>query len=415
MMVWISSMKTTTLPLGAAHLVLEPEELLGEGAAQLGAGHHAGHVDLDHGPLGPRAAALQQPLGDPLDDGGLAHARARRPAAGCWCAACRGRRWPPRPRARARPAGRACRAAASSVRLRPSCESQGNSLRVEGVAAERGAARGCGRGARGPGVGRAAGRRRPAGRPRSRLRSLLGGGSTRGLAEASPSVRVAWPGRAGARPAARRAARARRDRAPAGPAVLARQAVGEEADGLGAEPARVDAAGGRAAGGRSRPAPRLMAAEQVEAVDLAAAGPGGERAGLVAEVAGQPLVLARLAGHHRQDPVLVDPLLAQQDLGAVGHGEEGQELMGAGERLVHAPRDVLRLAEDLQELHRLDGKGHVPARFRYRAQPVNISADLPDRWAADHRGGDGVGVGGTPVQAEPRAGLQAVRCVADPG
>ena len=34
-------------PLGAPHLVLDPAQLLGEGAAQLGAREHAGHVQLD--------------------------------------------------------------------------------------------------------------------------------------------------------------------------------------------------------------------------------------------------------------------------------------------------------------------------------------------------------------------------------
>ena len=61
-------------PAGPPHLLLDAEELLRERAAQLRAGHHAGHVELDQDPVAPRAGRGAQPLGDPLDDGGLADA-----------------------------------------------------------------------------------------------------------------------------------------------------------------------------------------------------------------------------------------------------------------------------------------------------------------------------------------------------
>ena len=46
-------------PLGAPHLVLDAAELLGEGAAQLGAGEHAGHVELHQHAAGSPWASIR--------------------------------------------------------------------------------------------------------------------------------------------------------------------------------------------------------------------------------------------------------------------------------------------------------------------------------------------------------------------
>ena len=65
-------MKTTTRPGGAPNLLLDAEELLGERAAQLGAGEDARHVELDDH---ARRALAEQALGHALHDGRLADAR----------------------------------------------------------------------------------------------------------------------------------------------------------------------------------------------------------------------------------------------------------------------------------------------------------------------------------------------------
>ena len=98
--------------------------------------------------------------------------------------------------------------------------------------------------------------------------------------------------------------------------------------------------------------------EQVEAVHLVGPDALGHVAGALAQVALDPLRLLGGAGHGEQDPVLVDAAVAQEHLGAVRHGEEGEELVRAGELLVDAPCNVLGFGEDLQELRRLDDRAH---------------------------------------------------------
>ena len=74
MIVWISSMKTTTRARGAPDLLLDAEELLGEGAAELRARRRRSPCRSRRRPAS-RAAPCEEPLRDPLDDGGLADAR----------------------------------------------------------------------------------------------------------------------------------------------------------------------------------------------------------------------------------------------------------------------------------------------------------------------------------------------------
>ena len=172
---------------------------------------------------------------------------------------------------RSRPtSGSSLPAAASSVRLRPSCESQGNS-RGSRAWRERGApSAGRGRGRRG---GPAAARPRPDGRDR---------GPAPSAADSSSSASSASSGERGRRRARRLGGAARggagRHRHRADLLVLARQAVGEERDGLGAQPARIDAAGGQQLVGAAGPLAG-HGGQQVEAVDLRGAGPLGQRCG----------------------------------------------------------------------------------------------------------------------------------------
>ena len=189
MMVWTSSMKTTTRPSARLHLLLDAEELLRERAAQLRPPPPRWPCRARPGfpvaPAGP-GRVWRSRWAISLHDGGLSDARLAHEAAGCWCGACRGRRWPPRPRARGPTSGSSLPAAASSVRFRPSWESQGKSFGSSAYAERSGGARGRGRGGRHLGGGD---RARAAGAaPSPRLRGGLGAS---GPAE-PPSPR-GWP------------------------------------------------------------------------------------------------------------------------------------------------------------------------------------------------------------------------------
>ncbi len=278
-------------------------------------------------------------------------------------------------------------AAASSVRLRPSCDSQGN---VGGV--EREGRAGAGRGRRGGGRGGAGGR------PRGEVEHP----GLRTVVLDRLALEVGLDGLVAERRG--RAARGR-GRRPVGrlghapqPPGHARRVVGERDV---AERRQLQAAGGEQLVRRALAHPG-HGDEQVDAVGLVGPQPLGDLAGPLAEVALEALRFLRRARHGEQDPVLVDAALAQQHLGPVGNHEECEEEVSAGEALVHVPRDVARLGEDLGELHRLDD-GHWPARCdigrirsiirRVRATPApqsrprsrNWSSSSPRKWPTSWR------------------------------
>ena len=163
-----------------------------------------------------------------------------------------------------------------------------------------------------------------------------------------------------------------------------------------AERRQLQAAGGEQLVGRALADPG-HGDEEVDAVGLVGPQSLGHLPGPLAEIALEPLRLLRRAGHGEEDPVLVDAPLPQEHLGPVGNHEECQEEVGAGEALVHVPRDVARLREDLGELHRLDD-GHWPARcdigpigsiirrVRYagtrqsRPRSLSCSSSSPRKW-----------------------------------
>ena len=140
----------------------------------------------------------------------------------------------------------------------------------------------------------------------------------------------------------------------------ARHAAREVGEGHVAQRRHLKPAGGQQLVGGGGPHP-AHGDEQVEAVHLRGADPARHLARALAQVALDAVGLLRLLAHGGQDPVLVHAAVAQEELGAVGHGEEGEELVRAGELLVHAARDVLGLGQHLRELHRLEdwGGGHA--------------------------------------------------------
>ena len=241
--------------------------------------------------------------------------------------------------------------AASSVRFRPSCESQGKSRGIEGVGRggaacarlpRRGRGRGGGRGRRGSAREPRPG---PPGTPRPCAPARRGARS-RACSSAPRLARLARPasaGRGGAGAAG--AARAHLDRLQL--AQPPRHAGGEVGEGHVAQAGELQPAGAQELVGRGGAHP-AHGDEQVEAVHLGGPDAGSHVAGALAQVAGHALRLPGRPGHGLEDPVLVDAPLAQQDLGAVRDGEEGEELVSAGELLVDAACDVLGLGEDLQ-------------------------------------------------------------------
>jgi len=64
--------------VGALDLVLDPDETLAERPSQLGARHQCAHVQLQE-----QAIVAEHPLGQPLDDRRLAHARLTDQDGGC--------------------------------------------------------------------------------------------------------------------------------------------------------------------------------------------------------------------------------------------------------------------------------------------------------------------------------------------
>ncbi len=364
MMVWTSSMNTTTRPPARRTSSLMPRSFSENDPrscvppprwpcrARPGPGR---------APRRPRCAAA----GRSPPRWRSSRRRARPPAAGCWCAACRGRRWPPPPRARDPPAGSSLPAAASSVRFRPSCESQGKSFGSSawgetraargagaGAAAWAGAAGALAAGADPPRASAAGSRGLRAGGPLRRGRRARRLEPRRRDRRALPAPARVAPGRLGGR-------RAHLHRLQL--AQAAGHARGEVGEGDVPQRGELQPAGGEQLVRRRSPH-AAHGDEQVEAVHLLGADALGHVAGALAEVALDPLRLPGRAGHGEQDPVLVDAAVAQEHLGAVRHGEEGEELVRAGELLVDAPCNVLGFGEDLQELRRLDDRAHSDGR-----------------------------------------------------
>ncbi len=340
--------------VGLLHLVLEAVQLLGERAAELGAGDERRHVELDEDPVLKPAARLEQLLGDALDDRGLADARladearvVRAPLAEDVDDLLDLLR-PADARVELPLAGgdREVPAERGEQRVELGVERVGPTQRRQGHAArER--------------TGRAP--------PRTTGSSSLLGVDQ--LARAHRRGRRDDRGRGGrGERASRRGIRARHRRS------RGRRDLGHRSPRLELPrhpPAQV-------VGQRRVPHRREIHAHLREQLLRRAADPGGRdqhvqavrlaRAAALGDLPGAREQLAQLAvrlerrrGEHLEQPVLVDAALLEEQLGAVVDGEDREQRVRSGQLLVDAAGNVLGFGEDLRELgavdHRLSGWG----------------------------------------------------------
>ncbi len=94
--------------------------------------------------------------------------------------------------------------------------------------------------------------------------------------------------------------------------------------------------------------------QHVAAVGLGRAAALGDLAGAVEQLAEQVLGLLRRAGERLEQRVLVDAAVVEQDLGAVGHSEGGQQQVCGRQFLADTRGDVLSLGNDSDKLGRID-------------------------------------------------------------